>query len=170
MTGATGLVGSAVRHRLLARGDVVVALTRTPRASESGIQWQVGEPTRLSDRETELDGCDAVINLAGETVAQRWTQSAMTKIVSSRVGTTTALYHAIDHASRRPRVLLSASAVGFYGTDLEQTFDESNGVGSGFLARVCEQWELAASRSSALCRVACLRFGVVLARGDGDKP
>ncbi|MEL6543562.1 MAG: TIGR01777 family oxidoreductase, partial [Myxococcota bacterium] len=170
MTGATGLIGRSIRHALTDRGDEVIALTRSPRPPAAGTQWIVAPPTNVSDWGEHVDGCNAVINLAGEPIAQRWSASAMTRIVQSRVGVTTALFHAIEGAKRRPAVMLSASAVGFYGSSESETFTEESPQGHGFLARVCEQWEDAAERSAPLTRVVRTRFGIVFTRHGGALP
>ncbi len=170
MTGATGLIGRAIRHALTDRGDEVFALTRGPRPPASRTHWVIGTPTAVSEWGPAVSGCDAVINLAGEPVAQRWTRKAMERIVQSRVGVTTALYHAIEAATEKPRVLISASAVGYYGTSEGETFDEGSPNGTGFLARVCNEWESAAIRSERLLRVVRTRFGIVLSRDGGALP
>lgn len=170
MTGATGLIGRAIRYALTDRGDEVIALTRGPRPPSAGTRWVVGAPTAVSDWGDAVSGCDAVINLAGEPIAQRWTKRAMEQIVQSRVGVTTALYHALQAASDRPTTLISASAVGYYGTSEADRFDEQSPLGTGFLARVCGEWEKAATRSEPLVRVVRARFGVVLSRDGGALP
>ena len=168
LTGASGLIGSRLVGALLARGDEVVALTRRPRDDRDGLRWIVGDPLSPSGWGAALDGCDAVVNLAGEPlVGRRWTRRQKERIVASRVGTTSALHHAIREAKVRPRALLSASAVGYYGTSDDDTFDESSPPGGDFLARVTGAWEDAARRCEELgLRVVRLRLGVVLdARG-----
>ncbi|MEO1171111.1 MAG: TIGR01777 family oxidoreductase, partial [Myxococcota bacterium] len=170
VTGASGLVGRALTKSLVARGDTVIALTRQPRESVNGVDWIVADPTQVSAWGEAVDGCDGIVNLAGEPIAQRWTSRAMTSIVRSRVGVTTGLHHALAAAAAPPRVLVSASAVGYYGTSVDETFDESSPQGGGFLARVCEQWEEAASRSASLTRLVILRFGIVLSPVGGALP
>ncbi|MEM6532908.1 MAG: TIGR01777 family oxidoreductase [Myxococcota bacterium] len=170
VTGASGLVGRALVQALLDRGDSVCALTRRDREPRDRLEWIVAEPNHVSAWGHGVDGCDAVINLAGESIAQRWTGAAMKAIVTSRVGVTTGLFHAITNAESKPRVFVSASAVGYYGTSPNATFDESSPLGHGFLARVCEQWEEAARRSQAETRLAIVRFGIVLALEGGALP
>ena len=164
LTGATGLVGGRLLEALRHRGDEVVALSRSARLDTPSVHWVRGDYRNLERWGDEVDGCDAVVNLAGEPLmGGRWSTKRMEAILHSRVGTTTALYHAIRQASERPRVLISASAVGYYGPHPEASFDEASPPGDGFLARVCREWEAAASRSRELdVRVVCTRLGVVL--------
>jgi uncharacterized protein (TIGR01777 family) len=171
VTGASGLIGTHLCRALLARGDEVVALSRVPRAGDPNMVWVRGSESSLAQWQGALSGCQAVVNLAGESVARRWSNAHKARIIRSRVGMTTALYHAMAQASEPPRVLVSGSAVGFYGTDPEATFDETSPRGEGFLATVCEEWERAASRAETLeVRVVRLRIGVVLAREGGALP
>ncbi len=170
VTGASGLVGTHLLEALRVRGDEVIALSRSAR-SGPGVEWVRGDENDASRWWDAVDGCDAVVNLAGASVARRWTLPRMHEIVRSRVGITTALFHAIGHAGDRPRVMVSASAVGYYGTDTEATFDESSPRGDGFLADVCGEWEKAAVRSEVRgVRVVRLRIGTVLARAGGALP
>lgn len=171
VTGASGLVGTRLCRALVARGDEVVALSRSKSGKTGGVNWIAGTLEDLPRWEAEVSGCDAIVNLAGETVAKRWTETRMERIIRSRVGITTAIYHAVGHADARPNVLVSASAVGFYGTDPARTFDETAAPGDGFLAGVCTEWEAAATRCQELgVRVVCLRIGMVLAAEGGALP
>lgn len=168
LTGATGLVGSALREALVARGDEVVALTRSPQEEKRGVEWVVADPFAVSTWATSVDGCDAVVNLAGESIAQRWNDAARKRIMASRVGVTTAIAHALEAAKNPPSLMLSASAVGYYGLSRENTFDETSPRGEGFLASVAAEWESAARACPT--RVSILRFGVILASTGGALP
>ncbi|HJT17721.1 MAG TPA: TIGR01777 family oxidoreductase [Thermoanaerobaculia bacterium] len=141
VSGGTGFIGSAVVERLRERGDDVRVLTRG-----------------------EVAVADVNINLAGENIGRRWTRDRKRRILDSRVDTTNKIVVA------RPRVLINASAVGFYGARGDEILDESAASGSGFLAEVTRQWEAAAHRADDFARVVVFRFGVVLARGGGALP
>lgn len=154
VTGSTGFVGGAVAAALRARGDEVVGVSRKPAAD--AISWDaVG---------AEIGAFDAVVNLAGETIAGRWNAKKKRAILDSRVEGTRTLVEAIARAAARPRVLVSASAVGIYGETFDEV-DESSPAGHDYLARVCVAWEAEASR--APIRVAKPRLGLVLGRGGG---
>lgn len=169
ITGASGLIGRAIVDALLARGDEVVALSRSERRDgRPGITWVRGGVDDFQSWKASVDGCDAVLNFAGEVVFGRWTRGRMTRIVQSRVGITTALMHAIREASARPRLFVSASAIGYYGYGGEALLDESAPPGQGFLAELCREWEAAAMRVAELgVRTVILRMGVVLTREGG---
>ena len=156
--GATGLIGSAVAAVLEARGDEVIRFSRVPR----------GEGWRLSEGELDLEGLEAIINMAGESVGQRWTRSAMARIRDSRIGLTDRIVKALGELppEERPGILLNGSAVGFYGDRGEEELSEDLGRGVGRLAELCVDWEEAAMSASALgVRVALLRTGIVLGPG-----
>ena len=138
VAGGTGFIGHALVSRLRERGDDVRVLGRGESAP-----------------------ADVVINLAGENVGKRWTRKRRAQILESRVKTTTALVDA------RPRMLINASAVGFYGPRGDEILDESAKSGSGFLAEVTKQWEGAARRAGDFARVVIFRFGVVLGPDGG---
>ncbi len=161
VTGASGFIGSALTQALLGRGDEVVGLTRRPKEPRPGLRWV----SRVTPE--ELEGCGAVVNLAGETIAARWTASRKRAIVGSRVDATAELVRALAQAKQRPAVFVSASAVGFYGTDPERVFDESSASGSGFLAGVARAWEEAARPAQELTRLVIVRLGVVVGPGGG---
>lgn len=145
ITGAGGFIGSRLVAELRDRGDEVTALGR-------------GTPPDLS-------GVDGVVNLAGEPIAQRWTAGAKERIRSSRLEGTKALVDAIAHSDPRPRVLVSASAAGYYGDRGAEELDESSPAGEDFLASLCVDWERAAD--GADIRVVKIRTGVVLDRRGG---
>jgi len=150
--GASGFVGRHLTKALEARGDEVAAASLRDSAAAARA----------------CSGADAVVNLAGEPVAQRWTVAVKEKIRSSRVEAAGAFIDALAALERRPAVYVSASAVGYYGRSEDATFDESSPAGDDFLARVCAEWEGSADRASALgMRVAKIRTGLVLGKDGG---
>lgn len=162
LTGASGLIGAALRPGLTARGHQVVPLLRQRQAGAA--YWN---PAR---GEIDLQHCgplDAVIHLAGETVAQRWTAGAKERICASRVDATRLLVGALRRLPSPPKVFLAASATGYYGDRGEEWIDETSARGTGFLSDVCRDWEEAARTTGEGVRVAHLRFGIVLAKQGG---
>jgi uncharacterized protein (TIGR01777 family) len=147
VTGASGLIGSSVCDALLARGDEVVGLSRDPvRAARSNptVSWHAWNPALERPPEESLQGIDAVVNLIGESLNQRLTPEAKQRIRDSRERATKNLVDAITAPRNGPRVLVSQSAVGYYGERGEALVDESTEPGSDFLAQVCVAWEAAA--------------------------
>jgi uncharacterized protein (TIGR01777 family) len=177
VTGATGLIGSRLVAALKARGDSVLALSRDPgrardRLGVEAVAWDpsAGAGAQAPDRSQAdtLPGLDAIVNLAGEPVAQRWTSRAKERIRSSRVTGTRRLVEAVAGSDLRPRTLVSASAAGYYGDRGATELDESVPPGDDFLASVCVDWERAAEAAEPLgVRVVKIRNGVVLDRGGG---
>jgi uncharacterized protein len=168
VTGASGLIGSALTASLRASGDQVVTLVRRTPASASEIAWD--PRSHLGGLEPgTLDGTDAVVHLAGAGVADhRWTESYKDEIRSSRVQGTGALTEFLAAMSQPPAVLLSGSAVGWYGDTGAREVDESAPAGGGFLAGVVRDWEAAADPArQAGIRVATLRSGLVMSRHGG---
>jgi uncharacterized protein (TIGR01777 family) len=169
MTGATGFIGQRLVDRLQHGGHTVTALTRdVAMASKTmpGVTfeaWMPGEALKPGLAET----ADAVINLAGETVNGRWTAAKKARILASRVEGTRVLVDAIN-ASGTPKILINASAVGFYGDRGDEVLTESSAPGEGFLRHVVEAWEAEALRAEAGgSRVAIMRFGIVLGPEGG---
>jgi uncharacterized protein len=149
VTGATGFVGRRLLETLASEGCEVRGLSRRPRPAA-------------------FEGTGAVIHLAGEPVAQRWSHEAKRRIRDSRVLGTEHLIQALSATSKRPRVLVSASAVGYYGSRGDVVLTEDSGPGKGFLPEVCQEWEKSADLAGTLgMRVVKLRIGVVLGRGGG---
>ena len=165
ITGASGLIGSALSHRLTADGhDVVPVVRRAPGASEIG--WSLKD-RRIDDG--AFDGIDAVVHLAGAGIGDhRWTDDYKREILESRTVGTALVAEAINEATNPPRVLLSGSAIGYYGSSPDATFTETSPAGTGFLAEVCEAWEAAAAPAQiGDTRVAFLRTGIVLSTEGG---
>jgi uncharacterized protein len=164
ITGASGMIGAKLVERLRARGDEVTTLSRNP-SSAGAVAWQPeDEPAPAA----ALAGRDAVIHLAGENVAQRWSDDAKRRIRSSRELGTRHLVAGIEAADPRPRVLVSSSAVGIYGPHGDEELDEQTPAGDDFLAEVCVVWEREAERAAALgLRVVMVRTGLVLDHDGG---
>lgn len=164
ISGATGFIGSALSALLTTGGHRVTTLSRSP-----------GEETRVwssTHDVPDLSDVDIVIHLAGENIAQRWSADTKTRIMASRVERTRALAETLaemrTQGSRGPKTLICASGIGYYGDSGEAWVDESSSLGSGFLAEVCEAWELASQPAAeAGIRVVNARVGVVLAPHGG---
>lgn len=169
VAGGTGFIGRPLVTRLHQAGHDVVVLSRGgTRGNLPPEIHVVSWPTSAGNQEAAVDGADAVVNLAGENVAQRWTASAKEKIERSRVEGTNRLVEAIARARAKPSVLVSASAVGYYGARGDEELAEDAAPGAGFLAQTCLKWEEAASAAEPLgVRVARVRIGVVLAANGG---
>jgi uncharacterized protein len=164
VTGASGPIGAALLPSLKAGGCEVTRLVRGPAAAEDQIRWDPAEPLAPE----LVSGFDSVIHLAGESVVSRWTNANRTKIRDSRVLGTRHLTQSLAKAKGRPGVLISASAVGYYGDRADEVLREESTSGSGFLAQVCREWE-AASRPAADAgiRTVQIRIGVVLSPTGG---
>jgi uncharacterized protein (TIGR01777 family) len=165
VTGASGLIGSAVSDALRARGDAPVALTRGGRDS-GDVSW---DPERGELDPRVFDGVDAVVHLAGQGIADhRWTADQKRKIAESRTRGTTLLTSTLAGLPTPPRVLVSGSAIGYYGDRGDEELTEDSGPGGGFLAGVVAQWEHAATPAEAAgIRTVRIRTGIVLARHGG---
>lgn len=166
ITGASGLVGKRLVPLLGTAGhDVLRFVRRTPRAPDE-IAW---DPDRGTIDEAALEHVDAVIHLAGENIGDgRWNDQRRRRILESRTRGTALVAQALAARSSRPRVLISASAIGWYGDRGDEPIDESSSRGTGFLADVCDAWEHAADPARAAgIRVVHPRFGVVLAAEGG---
>ncbi len=171
ITGATGTIGGAVADALLDRGDDVVGLTRDPERADRGeprITWHAWNATEERPPAGSLAGVDAVINLVGEPINQRWTDEAKRAIRESRVTATKNLVDAMVAAEKPPRALISGSAVGYYGDRGDAFVDEATGPGSTFDAQVCVDWEAEAKEAErGGIRVALIRTGLLLTREAG---
>ena len=165
VSGASGLVGSALVPSLERAGHEVLRLVRTPRRNAPGESvWDPGAGKLDS---AVIDGTDAVINLSGRSIAEgRWNSAVKEELRSSRLNSTNTLVRAIGNSENPPGLLINASAVGYYGDRGDETLDEGSAVGAGFLAELSRDWEQAAlAARSERTRVALLRLGVVVARG-----
>jgi hypothetical protein len=164
LAGGTGLLGRHLAEALAGRGIEVVLVTRRPEGRPNAVPWEA--------LPAALEGADAVVNLAGEGIAdRRWTLARRAALLESREGATARIVAALEGLAHRPRVLVNASAVGIYGDQGPEPVREGQEPGRGFLPEVCRRWEAAADRAGALgLRVVKLRLGVVLARDGGALP
>jgi uncharacterized protein (TIGR01777 family) len=167
ITGATGFVGSRLVVKLLDRSDDILILTRNPDKARRMYPKSIYPKieiipyiaTESGDWQKEISGCDAVINLAGEPISERW-------IVASRQIGTEKIVEAITLAAQKPKVLINSSAIGYYGTSETASFDENSPPGGDFLADVCKKWETAAQKVKDYgTRLVILRTGIVLDNG-----
>lgn len=164
ISGAGGFIGTPLTDILRDRGDRVIALTRGA-AGEDRVHW--GPETGELDS-ADIAGCDAVVHLAGESIAGRWTGGKKRKILESRQRGTHLLAEAAAGLTAKPSVFVSSSAIGYYGDRGDQILNESSGNGSGFLAEVAREWEAAADPArDAGIRAVNLRIGLVLGEGGG---
>ena len=171
MTGASGFIGSVLCSRLLQKGHTLTLLTRSaPRDPSTGTKrWLHWRPGMSGDWESALAGADGVINLAGEPIAKkRWTVKQKHQLRLSRIDTTVGLVRAIAKAKQKPKCLLNASAVGYYGPCGNEAVGEEAPAGTDFLAALCRDWENEAMKAEKLgVRVIRLRTGIVLGPGGG---
>lgn len=175
ITGGTGFIGSAVVEQLLQRGDCIQIVSRnTKKKQESSLVQMPAAGALFSEK--VIASFDGIINLAGESIAgSRWDATIRKRILNSRVAATSCIVDSIRRNQERglpfPKVLVNASAIGYYGTHPQQRFTESSGSGYGFLADVCRAWELEAVKGESLgIRVVRLRLGHVLERDGGMLP
>ena len=167
LTGATGFVASHLIPKLLAAGHEIRTLGRRPVSNLAFTKWDTSEEPAADI----FESADAVIHLAGETVAQRWTDDARERIRSSRIDSTRHLVAALSKVANRPKALLCASAVGFYGSRGDEILTENSVRGSGFLPDLTDQWEKASRGAEQLgIRVVNLRSGVILGADSGAFP
>ncbi len=176
LTGATGFVGRSLVPMLHQGGHRLTLLVRDPEKTRrlfpatafpnlTAIAYEATESGAWQD---QVNGQDAVINLAGEPISERWTNAYKTAIFDSRKLGTEKLVEAIAKAEHKPSVMISSSAIGYYGTSETETFTESSGAGEDFLAEVCEAWEHAAQQVQQLgVRLVIFRIGIVLGADGG---
>lgn len=170
ISGGTGLVGKALTNELIDNGHEVIILTRSKKTSSANpqyVQW-------LNDGdqpEKALEGIDAIVNLAGASINSRWTDEYKREILESRLRATSEMNRIIEKLKLKPKVLINASAVGYYGTSLTEEFSEQSAQGHDFLAETVARWETEASAASdSGVRVVLCRFGVVLDKKGGALP
>lgn len=173
LTGATGFLGVPLVRALLARGDRCTVVSRSGRDAwkHSGVRVVAADPTAPGAWQQEVSGCDAVVNLAGERIialpSAWWTSAKKASLRLSRIATTAQVAAAIRAAGTPPRLLVSGSAVGYYGARGDAALDERAPAGGDFLARLAAEWEATARTVEDRARVALLRTGLVLGRGGG---
>lgn len=165
VTGSSGLIGTALSQRLTGDGHEVVAVVRRP-PTDNEIGWSVDED-RIEDE--AFDGIDAVVHLAGAGIGdRRWTADYKRELLRSRTVGTRLVAEAVRSVANPPSVLLSGSAIGYYGTSLTSEFDEGSTAGDGFLPDLCTAWEgAAAPAETELTRLVYLRTGVVMSKQGG---
>jgi len=169
ITGGTGFIGSELRDMLLQKGHYLTIITRSPKEyddekakNQQFISWD-------DDLAAAMEETDAVINLAGASIfGQRWTEEVKRKILDSRIKSTRKLVQAAGESENPPKVMISASAVGYYGDRGDDILTESEPAGNGFLSKVCKEWEAAAKEVEEFgVRLSTPRIGIVLETGGG---
>lgn len=174
LTGGSGLIGKRIVRDLVARGDEPIVLSRRSESlrlkpAMQGVEVVQGDPTIPGPWEKAIEGVDAVINLVGHGIfLERWNDEVRKKIRDSRVNSTQNLVSAIQRAEAKPKVLVSGSAIGYYGPHGDEPLNEASPPGADFMAEVCKAWEASAAPVTAAgVRLAIVRTGVVLAREEG---
>ncbi len=175
ISGATGFVGKRLVEKLHLQGHHILVLTRNVMAAQKSfsssqfpnVEMVAYTPSQSGDWQQSIAGCDGVVNLAGEPIAEgRWTAARKQEILHSRKLGTQKIVEAIALANPKPQVLVNASAIGYYGTSENATFDEKSAAGNDFLAQVCLDWEAEAQKvTSAGVRLVIIRLGIVLGKG-----
>ncbi len=166
VTGSSGLVGAGLVRAFETAGHQVQRIVRRPARAANEVRW---DPTSAAIAAATLEGTDAVVHLAGESLADgRWTAAKKDRLRASRVGPTSFLARTLAGLGRKPGLLVSASAVGYYGNRGDEWLDETSPPGQDFLARLCVEWEEAtAAAAAAGIRVVSLRTGIVLSTRGG---
>lgn len=175
VTGATGFVGSRLVQRLHDAGHQIRVFARNPerarkvfpKSAYDRVEIVGYTPQQSGDWQTAISGCDGVINLAGEAISERWTPERKREIMNSRAIGTEKLVEAIGMADVKPKVMVSASAIGFYGTsETAEFYETSEPIKQDFLSQVCQAWEKAAEKVTAYgTRLVTVRIGIVLGMG-----
>src|SRR5579863_3691598 len=164
ISGSSGLIGSTLIPALKSGGYDITCLVRGTASRKDQIQWDPAQPLVPES----VSGFDAVVHLAGESIVGRWTEAKKRRIRESRVQGTLRLAEALAQTAQRPRVLISASAIGYYGDRGEETLREDSSSGRGFLPEVCREWEAATEAAAkAGIQTVQVRFGLVLSRSGG---
>lgn len=167
ITGASGLIGEHLQKSFLAKGHELLLATRHKPEKDNQIYWNIEKGFRDEDF-PRLETVEAVVHLAGETITGRWSEEKKRKIRDSRVVGTRNLVDAFSKLSKKPKVFISASAIGFYGDRADEELTEASAVGDTFLAKVCAEWEAEARRAEDLgIRTVLIRTGVVLTKEGG---
>lgn len=172
VTGGTGFIGNFMVSALKKGGHDVTVLTRSPeKGSIAGVKYEkwTSGMAEIESWKDHINGQDAVIHLAGEPISEgKWTPAKKEAIVQSRKESTAAVVKAIELSESKPKVLVSSSAVGYYGPRGDEDITEKDGPGKDFMSNVCVTWEEEAAKASELgVRVAILRTGIVLGKGGG---
>jgi uncharacterized protein (TIGR01777 family) len=171
ITGATGLIGSALADALLARGDEVVGLTRDPERAKPKnptVHWHAWQATTERPPPEAIEGVDGVVNLLGEEINQRLTDQAKVRIRESRIAGTRNLLQGVEASPTEPSVFIGQSAIGYYGDRGAQILDEESGPGEGFTAEIPIDWEAAEREAEDVFdRVVIFRTGLVLTKDGG---
>jgi uncharacterized protein (TIGR01777 family) len=170
--GGTGFVGSRLVEKLHSENNHVIIFTRDAQKANrqfSGLEIVKYTPLESGDWQEKVSGCDGVINLAGQPIADsKWTSDYKQKILQSRELGTRKIVEAIKQANHKPQVLVNSSAIGYYGTSETAVFDENSAAGNDFLAEVCQKWETEAEKVTDLgVRLVILRTGIVLGKEGG---
>ncbi len=175
ISGATGFVGSRLVERLHTQGHRILVLTRNtnfakkvfPSPAFPNLEIIAYTPSISGTWQDAIAGCDGVVNLAGEPIAEgRWTPERKQEILNTRKLGTQKIVEAIAKANPQPSVLVNTSAIGYYGTSETASFDENSAAGNDFLAQVCQEWEAEARKVQDMnVRLVILRFGIVLGHG-----
>ena len=175
VTGATGFIGTRLVEKLQEQQHQIVVFTRNvdnarkvfPPAKFPQVDIVTYTPTQSGPWQANISGCDGVVNLAGESIADgRWTDARKRSIMESRQVGTEKIVEAIAQSDSKPSVLVSSSAIGYYGTSETAMFDETSAPGNDFLAEVCKNWEAAAQKvTDSGTRLAIIRTGIVLGMG-----
>ncbi len=165
VSGASGMIGSALLPELEGAGHEVIPLTRSEPAPEGSLSW---DPSADKLDASSLEGVDAAVHLAGENIMGRWTPEKKARIRDSRVQGTQLLARTLATLREKPKVMVCASAVGYYGDRGDEVLREDSSMGYGFLPQVVREWERAADAArTASVRVVNLRFGVILSPEGG---
>jgi uncharacterized protein (TIGR01777 family) len=165
ITGATGFIGSALADFLKSKAHTLFFLSRKKQGSPDHLSW---DPAKQEIESRKLEGMDAVVHLGGESIMGRWTEEKKRRILESRVQGTDLLSRTLSGLAQKPRVLICASAMGYYGDRQEAWLTEESSPGKNFLSQVCQAWEKACEPAvKAGIRVAHIRIGMVLSPGGG---
>jgi uncharacterized protein (TIGR01777 family) len=171
ITGGTGLIGSTLTRSLRENGHEVIILTRDPKRHEppaEGAQLVKWDAQTAAGWVEAADGADAIVNLAGATINHRWTDSYKKTIMDSRINSGKAVVAAIKAMQHKPKVVIQASAVGYYGPRQEEVVTEETPAGNDFLAEVCKAWEASTEEVEAMgVRRCIIRTGIVLSTQEG---